>query len=835
MNVKRNMAHDSAATVRMQTVDLAYDIVLKPVSHPEVGEIRIDDSLFPIGRTEPPFCDYPAEVVADLSRRHARIFSEHGSVYIADLDSKNGTKVNGLDVQQKITKLHDDDEICFGGRLSFRVKLGKPKERTVTSARVVGVVLNPDRDDLGLHPIVITSFPFLISKADDAFARYKDEFPHQVNYLSRRHAHIFLKGGQAFVEDLGSTNGTFVGGKRLDEHAVPLNDGDTLAFGGHHFVYKASLHKEEHEVDPTVTKMSTIALAAVPATGNADKTTFVAAPDSFLDIFCVDPVQRQDDEVNDDASRQAEEPGKEGSRRKPRGKAAIFFSELAGAFGGGQGISKRALRAGGILVALLLGLVLVLSLTQSPESELKELLASGEHARASEAATRYLARDPGNTELKALGTEAMLKAHVPPWLAMLKARHFDKASAVLSGMKEAGRHNDNVQPLLNELEWMGNLERFVMGRGGPDAPVRIYADEDRIRALLRYWEDGTQRHQRAFATISAAVPAFEEAYAEALSHLRRLQSDEAVYLAAIDRMKASIAEEMGKDRPEALEPVIQEYAEKYPRLGGLDKLRQDVRLYMEIDNAVRAGNLGLIATKLEKARFSTPPFQERFRKLAAGSGFPPEEILRQYQASTRAWREGDANRSFGTLEKLNNGPWAKSVASQIQRRRSVLDQYTALQKARGSKDYDERLLTFYGALDPEEDTYFIRATEADIARNKDKAFARAQELMNRAQARWKQYQENGAIEGTQRLEAGISNQFRTQARLLAEAQQSAQQGMLISRQLKLETPAQWAKVQGEIDTEAEQQRKAVRDLRLVLDANLLKQKLALLGGRGDEH
>ena len=69
----------------------------------------------------------------------------------------------------------------------------------------------------------------MISKADAAFARYKDEYPHQVNYLSRRHAHIFLKNGVPFVEDLGSTNGTMVNGESVQEKQ--LNHGDRLTIG----------------------------------------------------------------------------------------------------------------------------------------------------------------------------------------------------------------------------------------------------------------------------------------------------------------------------------------------------------------------------------------------------------------------------------------------------------------------------------------------------------------------------------------------------------------------------------------------------------------------------
>lgn len=48
--------------------------------------------------------------------------------------------------------------------------------------------------------------------------------------ISRRHAHLAFDGGDASVEDLGSTNGTFVNGFRVNG-VHPLADGDKLQFG----------------------------------------------------------------------------------------------------------------------------------------------------------------------------------------------------------------------------------------------------------------------------------------------------------------------------------------------------------------------------------------------------------------------------------------------------------------------------------------------------------------------------------------------------------------------------------------------------------------------------
>src|SRR3954452_2173528 len=92
-------------------------IVLEPVAHPELGEIVIVDALFAVGRNEAPFASYPPELTGDLSRRHARLFLEGGGAYIADLGSKNGTAVNGADIRQKTSPLHDGDTVTLGPAL----------------------------------------------------------------------------------------------------------------------------------------------------------------------------------------------------------------------------------------------------------------------------------------------------------------------------------------------------------------------------------------------------------------------------------------------------------------------------------------------------------------------------------------------------------------------------------------------------------------------------------------------------------------------------------------------------------------------------------------------
>ena len=83
--------------------------------------------------------------------------------------------------------------------------------------------------------------------------------------VSRRHARLYLDGGVYIVEDLGSTNGTFINGKRLT-NPVPLHSGDIIMLGeAATFVYETS------QYDPNATMISpaggdaTIASSVPPA------------------------------------------------------------------------------------------------------------------------------------------------------------------------------------------------------------------------------------------------------------------------------------------------------------------------------------------------------------------------------------------------------------------------------------------------------------------------------------------------------------------------------------------------------------------------------------------
>jgi pSer/pThr/pTyr-binding forkhead associated (FHA) protein len=786
----------------------AFSLVLEPEAGvcAGLGAIRIDENLFAIGRNEAPFASRDEASVAQLSRRHARIFVEEGAAYAADLGSKNGTTVNGVVLREEPVRLRNGDVICFGAKLAFRVRMAPRAGVGARPAPTIHAILTPLRGDIGLDAIEILQFPFLVSKTDAIFAKYRDRYPHQVNYLSRRHAHIFLKGAAPCVEDLGSTNGTFVDGVRLDAAAVTLAHGSTLAFGGNHFAYTVSLTGDT-ESSPTTTEARTD--PPLPEV-DPDKTTFVTAAHSFLDIFCVDQAGHPDDEINHDAALAAQKPSM-GRGQHPR-----------------SAFRRRGLWVAAIGIGLVGALAASLYLTGGSERRLETEFAKGDYRLAAVASNTYLQSHPNDARALALNTEALFKGTLPGWLTHIKEHDFDAARAAVSQMKALAAHNADARDLVDEIDWMGGLEAFVNGPGreGADPPIRIFSDEDRMRALLGKWQADIGAHQRRLDRIESIVPDFREPYALTLSHLRKLQSDDSVYLAAIDRLKASISRDLEQGHPEALKDEIADYADKYPRLAGLDTLQTDLARYLALDQALRSRKLGSIVEQMQQAQFRTPPFQGRMQQL--GPMLPAQDIVVRYGTVSNAWKSGQAAEAIAGLRSMPPSPWRDAVQDEIAHDQSVFAQYNDLQKSRNAPDHDDHVLSYYESLDPKRDVWFVNAVQPDIAALKTKAIARAQDEVGRAQAAWAQYRKNGAIAGEQRLETSVSDSFSKQAHLLVDARSQASHAARMLHQLKADSAAAADQLLAQIDAEAQLQRRSLADLGMVLDPGVLSAKLALL-------
>ena len=94
--------------------------------------------------------------------------------------------------------------------------------------------------------------------------------------VSRRHARLYAQGNSYVLEDLGSTNGTFVGGQRLTG-PYPLRIGEVITFGERMTV----VFEMEPDEDATVVSASSRqAYPSQPPAANARATGACAKPGS---------------------------------------------------------------------------------------------------------------------------------------------------------------------------------------------------------------------------------------------------------------------------------------------------------------------------------------------------------------------------------------------------------------------------------------------------------------------------------------------------------------------------------------------------------------------------
>src|SRR5688572_19817114 len=84
----------------------------------------------------------------------------------------------------------------------------------------------------------LQGFSFSIGRASDCAIPIKDR------YLSRKHAEIVAVGGAWVLKDLGSANGTYLNGSRVDRDS-PLKAGDRIRLGDTEIVFETSEHNTD--------------------------------------------------------------------------------------------------------------------------------------------------------------------------------------------------------------------------------------------------------------------------------------------------------------------------------------------------------------------------------------------------------------------------------------------------------------------------------------------------------------------------------------------------------------------------------------------------------------
>jgi len=195
-------------------------------------------------------------IVSDVrvSRDHARLEYGAGGLRLVDLNSSNGTRLNGVHIDQEILK--PGDTISLGSH-QLKYQTEDPREdpgmTVIDSEMDLNQTLNAEVLPKVIHE---TRNPSLVVFTGDRTWEIDLQQTDQVSIgreescglfidaakVSRRHAEVQRMGDAFVLKDLGSTNGTFLGGQKVDQHI--LKDGETFRIGPAQVVYKSGFQEQ---------------------------------------------------------------------------------------------------------------------------------------------------------------------------------------------------------------------------------------------------------------------------------------------------------------------------------------------------------------------------------------------------------------------------------------------------------------------------------------------------------------------------------------------------------------------------------------------------------------
>lgn len=177
-----------------------------------VRDVPLKGQAMTLGRD--PANDIVVESEA-VSRRHARLERRDGRWEISDLGSTNGLRLQGRQVQSAL--LADGDVVYIGRSVALEFRHPEAARAPAPESR--------EREQSFDLP---AKGPLILGRSQNADVTLFHPG------VQREHAQIVRRGSEVYLEDLGSTAGTFVNGQLVREHR--LAEGDVVRIGSSRLV-----------------------------------------------------------------------------------------------------------------------------------------------------------------------------------------------------------------------------------------------------------------------------------------------------------------------------------------------------------------------------------------------------------------------------------------------------------------------------------------------------------------------------------------------------------------------------------------------------------------------
>ena len=193
-------------------------------------EYRLDKPSLTVGRKS------GNDIIVDhhtVSATHLKMDMADGVFTVTDLDSTNGTLINGQRISPGTPqKLDLGDVIRIGDLNGNWVTLNLEAEGLESMRRLSLGQLDLSRLTSGV-----------IGRAPDSF------LPLNHPTVSYRHAMLMKQNGGLAIRDLGSSNGTYLNGRRIQKIPVPLKNADLIQIGTFRLTYDAQNQRLAHSLN----------------------------------------------------------------------------------------------------------------------------------------------------------------------------------------------------------------------------------------------------------------------------------------------------------------------------------------------------------------------------------------------------------------------------------------------------------------------------------------------------------------------------------------------------------------------------------------------------------
>jgi pSer/pThr/pTyr-binding forkhead associated (FHA) protein len=155
-----------------------------------------------------------------ISRHHARVLRDARGFVLEDLKSTNGTFLNGRAVTRE--RMRHLDVIGLGREVELVFLVREAPSAPIRKRVIAEAALRLEGPEPISWPVPAGEVTLGRSSACNIIL--------ESSAISKVHARVVRSAEQLVVEDLGSSNGTFVNGRRV--MTAPLEAGDVISLGG---------------------------------------------------------------------------------------------------------------------------------------------------------------------------------------------------------------------------------------------------------------------------------------------------------------------------------------------------------------------------------------------------------------------------------------------------------------------------------------------------------------------------------------------------------------------------------------------------------------------------